>query len=95
MNYDAKTCAIEPDDSNNTEVHPKPMLAQLEALTNCLHSIEGKVNNIARTIFLENAEERKYTEPEDMNTEIIHDKEVALAILDTLYLFASGIGIDQ
>lgn len=98
MNYDAKTCAIEPDDSNYTEVHPKPMLAQLEALTNCLHSIEGKVNNIARAIFLENAEERKYTEyteVRDMDTNITHDLEVAAFIYEKLCCLISRIGIDQ
>lgn len=95
MNYDAKTCAIEPDDNNYTEAHPKPMLAQLEALTNCLHNIEGKVNNIARAIFLENAEERKYTEVRDMDTNITHDLEVAAFIYEKLCYLISRIGIDQ
>lgn len=95
MNYDAKTCAIEPDDSNYTEANPKPMLAHLEALTSCLHSIEDKVNNIARTMFFETIKERTYTEPKDINTEIIHDHEVALAIIDALSLLETGIGIDQ
>ena len=95
MNYDAKTCAIEPDDSNYTEVNPKPMLAHLEALTNCLHSIEGKVNNIARTMFLENAEERKFTEVKDMDTNITHDLEVAAVIYEKLSYLTSRIGIDQ
>ena len=95
MNYDAKTCAIEPDDSNYTEVNPQPMLAHLEALTSCLHSIEDKVNNIARTMFLENAEERKFTEVKDMDTNITHDFEVAAAIYEKLCYLTSRIGIDQ
>ena len=95
MNYDAKTCAIEPDDSNYTEVNPKPMLAHLEALTSCLHSIEDKVNNIARTMFLENAEERKFTEVKDMDTNITHDLEVAAVIYEKLCYLTSRIGIDQ
>ena len=95
MNYDAKTCAIEPDDSNYTEAIPKSMLGHLEALTNCLHSIEGKVNNIARTMFLENAEERKYTEVRDMDTNITHDFEVATVIYEKLCYLTSRIGIGQ
>lgn len=41
------------------------------------------------------AKERTYTEPKDINTEIIHDHEVALAIIDALCLLETEIGINQ
>lgn len=95
MNFDEKTCTIVPDDSNYTEVNPKPMLTYLEALTEYLHRIEGTVNNIARTMFFENAEENKYTEVKDMDTNIKHDLEVASVIYEKLCYLTSRIGIDQ
>lgn len=95
MNFDEKTCAIAPDDSKCAKIETDTILANLRYLTECLHSIESRVNNMANVMFFDIIKERKYTEPKDMNTEIIHDREIALAILDALFLLASGIGIDQ
>ena len=95
MINDAKTCNCTTNDSNSILQRTDTMLSRLRGLTECLHSIESKINRISNTMFFEMNKEREYTEPKDMNTEIIHDHEVALAILDTLYLFASGIGIDR
>lgn len=89
MINDAKTCNCTTNDSNS-------ILQRTErGLTECLHNIESKINRISKTMFFEMNKEREYPEPKDMNTEIIHDHEVALAIIDALCRLASGIGIDQ
>ena len=60
-----------------------------------MHNIESKITGISNTFFFGSSEERTYTEPQDINTEIIHDHEVALAIIDALSLLETGIGINQ
>lgn len=99
MINDAKTCNCTTNDSNSILQKTDTMLSRLRGLTECLHNIESKTNRISNTLFFEmNKEmnkEREYTEPKDMNTEIIHDKEVALAIIDALCLLETEIGINQ
>lgn len=95
MNFDEKTCAIAPDDSNCAKIKTDTILANLRCLTECLHSIESRVNNIANVMFFDSIKEKNYTKPKDINTEIIHDHEVALAIIDALSLLETGIGINQ
>lgn len=99
MINDAKTCNCTTNDSNSILQKTDTMLSRLRGLTECLHNIESKINRISNTMFFEmNKEmnkERVYTEPKDMNTEIIHNHEVALAIIDALSLLEKGIGIDQ
>lgn len=99
MINDAKTCNCTTNDSNSILQKTDTMLSRLRGLTECLHNIESKINRISNTMFFEmNKEmnkEREYTEPKDMNTEIIHNHEVALAIIDALSLLEKGIGIDQ
>ena len=95
MINDAKTCNFVANDSNSILQRTDTMLSRLRGLTECLHNIESKINRISNTMFFDDVKERQYTQPQDINTEIIHDKEVALAILDTLCRLASGIGINQ
>lgn len=95
MNYDAKTCNCTTNDSNSILQRTDTMLSRLRGLTECLHSIESKIIGISNTMFCETIKERTYTEPKDMNTEIIHDHEVALAIIDALSLLETEIGINQ
>lgn len=95
MINDAKTCNCVANDSNSILQKTDTMLSRLRCLTECLHNIESKIIGISNTLCFGDVKERKYTEPKDMNTEIIHDHEVALAILDTLCRLASGIGINQ
>ena len=95
MINDAKTCNCVANDSNSILQKTDTLLAHLRCLTECLHDIESKINRISNTMFFETVKERTYTEPKDMNTEIIHDHEVALAIIDALSLLETGIGIDQ
>ena len=95
MINDAKTCNCTTNDSDSVLQRTDTMLSRLRGLTECLHNIESKINRISNTMFFETVKERTYTEPKDINTEIIHDHEVALAILDTLCLLETGIGINQ
>ena len=95
MINDAKTCNCTTNDSNSTLLRTDTMLSCLRGLTECLHNIESKINRISNTMFFETIKERTYTEPKDINTQIIHDHEVALAIIDALCLLETGIGIDQ
>ena len=95
MINDAKTCGCVADDSNSMLQRTDTMLSRLRGLTECLHNIESKITGISNTMFFETIKERTYTEPKDINTEIIHDHEVALAIIDALSLLETGIGIDQ
>lgn len=95
MINDAKTCNCTTNDSNSILQKTDTMLSRLRGLTECLHNIESKINRISNTMFFETIKERTYTEPKDMNTEIIHDHEVALAIIDALCLLETGIGINQ
>ena len=92
---DAKTCNFVANDSNSILQRTDTMLSRLRGLTECLHSIESKIAGISNTLFFETSKEITYTEPKDINTEIIHDHEVALAIIDALSLLETGIGIDQ
>ena len=95
MINDGKTCNCTTNDSNSILQRTDTMLSRLRGLTECLHSIESKIIGISNTLFFEMNTERTYTEPKDMNTEIIHDHEVALAIIDALCLLETGIGINQ
>lgn len=95
MINDAKTCNCTTNDSNSILQKTDTMLSRLRGLTECLHNIESKINRISNTMFFETIKEREYTEPQDMNTEIIHDYEVALAIIDALCLLETEIGINQ
>ena len=95
MINDAKTCNFVANDSDSMLQRTDTILSRLRGLTECLHSIESKIIGISNTLFFETVKERTYTEPLDINTEIIHDQEVALAILDTLCRLETGIGIDQ
>ena len=95
MINDAKTCNCVTNDSNSILQRTDTMLSRLRGLTECLHSIESKIIGISHTLFFEMNKERVYTEPKAMNTEIIHDHEVALAIIDALSLLDTGIGINQ
>ena len=95
MINDAKTCDCATNDGNSILQRTDTMLSRLRGLTECLHNIESKINRISNTMFFDDVKERTYTEPKDINTEIIHDHEVALAILDTLCLLETGIGINQ
>ena len=95
MINDAKTCNCTTNDSNSILQKTDTLLAHLQCLTECLHDIESKINDISNTLFFETVKERTYTEPLDINTEIIHDHEVALAIIDALSLLETGIGINQ
>lgn len=95
MINDAKTCNCTTNDSNSILQRTDTMLSRLRGLTECLHNIESKINRISNTMFFEMNKEREYTEPKDMNTEIIHDHEVALAIIDALCLLETEIGINQ
>ena len=95
MINDAKTCNCTTNDSNSMLQRTDTLLAHLQCLTENLHDIESKIIDISNTLFFETVKERTYTEPLDINTEIIHDQEVALAILDALCRLASGIGINQ
>ena len=95
MINDAKTCNCTTNDSNIILQRTDTMLSRLRGLTECLHSIESKIIGISNTLFFETSKERTYTEPKDINTEIIHDHEVALAIIEALNLLKTGIGIDQ
>ena len=100
MINDGKMCSGVTAAVNNDEIcRTDTMLSRLRGLTECLHNIESKINRISNTMFFEmNKEmnkEREYTEPKDINTEIIHNHEVALAIIDALCLLEKGIGIDQ
>ena len=95
MINDAKTCNCTTNDSNSILQRTDTMLSHLRGLTECLHNIESKIIGISNTFFFETSKERTYTEPVDINTEIIHDHGVALAIIDALSLLEKGIGIDQ
>lgn len=95
MINDAKTCNCTTNDSDSILQRTDTMLSRLRGLTECLHDIESKIIDISNTLFFETVKERTYTEPLDINTEIIHDHEVALAIVDALCLLEKGIGIDQ
>ena len=100
MNYDAKTCNCTTNDSNSILQRTDTMLSRLRGLRECLHSIESKIIGISNTLFsqtikFETIKERTYTEPVDINTEIIHDHEAALAIIDALSLLEKRIGINQ
>lgn len=95
MINDAKTCNCTTNDSNSILQKTDTMLSRLRGLTECLHKIESKINRISNTMFFEINKEREYTEQTDMNTEIIHDHEVALAIIDALSLLETEIGINQ
>ena len=95
MINDAKTCNFVANDNNSILQRTDTMLSHLRGLTECLHSIESKIIGISNTLFFETIKERTYTEPKDMNTEIIHDQEVALAIIDALCLLETGIGVNQ
>ena len=95
MINDAKTCNFVANDSDSMSPRTDTMLSRLRGLTECLHNIESKINRISNTMFFETVKERTYTEPKDINTEIIHDHEVALAIIDALSLLETGIGINQ
>lgn len=95
MINDAKTCNCTTNDSNSILQRTDTMLSRLRCLTECLHSIESKINRISNTMFFDDVKERQYTQPQDINTEIIHDKEVALAIIDALSLLETEIGINQ
>ena len=95
MINDAKTCNCTTNDSNSILQRTDTVLGSLQALTECLHSIESKITGISNRLFFETSKERTYTEPKDINTEIIHDHEVALAIIDALSLLETGIGINQ
>lgn len=95
MINDAKTCNCTTNDSNSILQKTDTMLGNLQALTECLHDIESKIIDISNTLFFETVKERTYTEPLDINTEIIHDHEVALAIIDALCLLETEIGINQ
>ena len=95
MINDAKTCNCTTNDSNSILQRTDTMLSRLRGLTECLHSIESKIIGISSTFFFETSKERTYTEPQDVNTEIIHDHEVALAIIEALSLLETGIGINQ
>lgn len=95
MINDAKTCNCTTNDSNSILQRTDTMLSRLRGLTECLHSIEGKIIGISNTLFFETIKERTYTEPKDINTEIIHDHEVALAIFEALSLLETEIGINQ
>lgn len=95
MINDAKTCDVLPNDSKCEKMPADTIISNLLYLTECLHNIESKINRISNTFFFETSKERTYTEPKDINTEIIHDHEVALAIIDALSLLETGIGINQ
>ena len=95
MINDGKTCNCTTNDNNSILQRTDTMLSRLRGLTECLHSIESKITGISNTLFFETSKERTYTEPKDINTEIIHDHEVALAIIEALNLLETGIGIDQ
>ena len=95
MINDAKTCNCAANDSNSILQKTDTMLSRLRGLSECLHNIESKIAGISNTLFFETAKERTYTEPLDINTEIIHDHEVALAIIDALSLLETEIGIDR
>lgn len=95
MINDAKTCNCTTNDSNSILQRTDTMLSRLRGLTECLHNIESKINRISNTMFFETIKERTYTEPKDINTEIIHDQEVALAIIDALSLLETEIEINQ
>ena len=95
MINDGKTCICTTNDSNSILQRTDTMLSRLRGLTECLHNIESKIIGISNIMFFEMNKERVYTEPKDMNTEIIHDHEVALAIIDALSLLETEIGIDQ
>lgn len=95
MINDGKICNCTTNDSNSILQKTDTMLSRLQGLTKCLHNIESKINRISNTMFFEINKEREYTEPTDMNTEIIHDHEVALAIIDALSLLETEIGINQ
>lgn len=95
MINDAKTCNCTTNDSNSILQKTDTMLSRLRGLTECLHKIESKIIGISNTLFFETVKERTYTESKGTNTEIIHDHEVALAIIDALSLLETGIGIDQ
>ena len=95
MINDAKTCNCTTNDSNSILQRTDTMLSRLRGLTECLHNIESKIIDISNTMFFETVKERTYTEPLDINTEIIHDHKVALAIIDALSLLETGIGINQ
>ena len=95
MINDAKTCNCTTNDSNSILQKTDTMLSRLRGLTECLHDIESKIIGISNTLFFDDVKESPYTQPQDINTEIIHDHEVALAIIDALSLLEKGIGIDQ
>ena len=95
MINDAKTCNCVANDSNSMLQRTDTILSRLRGLTECLHSIESKIIGISNTLFLDDVKERQYTQLQDINTEIIHDHEVALAIIEALSLLETGIGIDQ
>ena len=95
MINDAKTCNCTTNDSNSMLQKTDTMLSRLRGLTECLHNIASKINRISNTLFFGNVKERQYTQPQDIDTEIIHDHEVALAIIDALCLLETGIGINQ
>lgn len=95
MINDAKTCNCTTNDSNSILQRTDTMLSRLRGLTECLHSIESKITGISNTFFFGSSKERTYAEPLDINTEIIHDHEVALAIIEALSLLETGIGINR
>ena len=96
MINDGKMCSGVTAAVNNDGIcRTDTMLSRLRGLTECLHSIESKIIGISNTMFFETSKERTYAEPKDINTEIIHDHEVALAIIDALSLLETEIGIDQ
>ena len=96
MINDGKMCSGVTAAVNNDEIcRTDTMLSRLRGLTECLHNIESKIIGISNTLFFETSKERTDTEAQDINTEIIHDHEVALAIIDALSLLETGIGINQ
>lgn len=95
MINDAKTCNCTTNDSNSILQRTDTMLSRLRGLTECLHSIESKIIGISNTLFFGTIKETMHTEPLDINTEIIHDHEVALVIIDALSLLETEIGINQ
>ena len=95
MINDAKTCNCTTNDRNRILQRTDTMLSRLRGLTACSPNIESKIIGISNTLFFEMNKERTHTEPKDINTEIIHDHEVALAIIGALCLLETEIGSDQ
>lgn len=95
MINDGKMCGGVAAAVNNDEIcRSDTMLSNLQALTECLHSIESNLNRISMTMFAVDIGEMVDIEIKDMDTEIKHDRETARGILEKINLLMDRMGLN-